>query len=380
MPSLSKDSAGRSPYWICNYTTSSGRRLKKSTKQTEHTKAWEVCLALDRAEKIARDGAMTEQAAKKLIGEVLERATGKGLHSHRAGAWLDEWLQGKKETKAPKTLDRYSQVIRDFKVSLGARADAPLAAITAADVLAYRKTVTGAGWSGKTANNAVKIIRTAFNAALRLGHIPANPCAGVEDLDEQTAEREPFTAEQVQHLIAVAHTRDWKLAIVFAYYTGARLADVANARWNMIDLAAGVVRFTPKKTKKKKIAVVIPLHPTLHAMLAERPGIGLAFVFPSLAGAATGGKYGLSQQFGDIMSRAGIKPTVVQHTSEGRRNTTLSFHSLRHSFTSELANAGVSSELRMKMTGHTKKETHATYTHHDVAVLRAAVEKMPELQ
>jgi integrase len=55
---------------------------------------------------------------------------------------------------------------------------------------------------------------------------------------------------------------DWKGAILFAYYTGARLGDVANMQWSAIDLKQRLTRFTPSKRKK---LVAIPLHHELNA-------------------------------------------------------------------------------------------------------------------
>ena len=55
------------------------------------------------------------------------------------------------------------------------------------------------------------------------------------------------------------------------------------------------------------------------------------------------------------------------------------FHTLRHSFTSGLANAGVSPELRMKLTGHSSERVHRGYSHHDMEVLKAAMAKPPSL-
>jgi integrase len=49
--------------------------------------------------------------------------------------------------------------------------------------------------------------------------------------------------------------------------------------------------------------------------------------------------------------------------------------SLRHSFTSALANQGVASEVRMKLTGHKTESAHRGYTHHKLEKLRVAVEK-----
>jgi integrase len=55
------------------------------------------------------------------------------------------------------------------------------------------------------------------------------------------------------------------------------------------------------------------------------------------------------------------------------------FHALRHSFTSGLANAGVAPELRMKLTGHSSERVHRGYSHHDMEVLKDAMAKLPSL-
>ena len=47
--------------------------------------------------------------------------------------------------------------------------------------------------------------------------------------------------------------------------------------------------------------------------------------------------------------------------------------------TSAMANAGVSPEVRMKLTGHKTESVHRNYTHHELEPLRAAVEKIPSL-
>ncbi len=377
MPSLWKRT--QSPYWFCCYTSADGQRLKKSTKQTDRGKALEVCLGIERAENLARAGSLTEQTAKKIIGEILERATGEPLHNHKVDEWLEEWVTGKAQSRGDSTAVRYKQVARDFKKVLGKRSTLPLASIVPKDILAYRAAELAAGKSPKTANNAVKIVSAAFNAAFRMGYIPSNPCTALESLATETADREVFTERQLTMLLKVA-TGDWRRAILFAYFTGARLGDVANMEWNCVDLPKGIVTFSPKKTKRSKKVIVIPLHADLKNELETVAGAGAAPLFPLLAGQPTGGKYGLSAQFNAIMDKAGIEGTIIRHTPNGRRNRSLSFHSLRHSFNSAMANAGVTQEVRMKLTGHTKADTNAIYTHHDLAPLRAAIGLIPEIK
>jgi integrase len=373
MPSLWKRK--KSPFWVCCYTNADGERCKKSTKQEDRAKAWEVCLSIERAERFAKNGTLTEQAAKKIIGEIVERTTGEPLHNYAAADWFNEWQAGKAQTKSKATAERYKQVTRDFLASLGNRAKLTLAAITPKDIRTYRDAELAAGKSPKTANISGKIVSAAFNAALRQGYITSNPCTALENLPEETAERSTFTAEQVAKLVGAAEG-DWKGAILFAYYTGARLGDVANMRGSAIDLKQRLVSFTPSKTKK---AVAIPLHPELERHLLKSPVIGKAFLFPSLAGKGTGGKSGLSGKFAAIMERAGIAGKITRHTAEGRANSSLSFHSLRHSFNSAMANAGVSQEIRQKLTGHASADMNKIYTHHELAPLRAAIAVLPSI-
>lgn len=375
MASIVQDSRKRSPYWVCCYTTANGQRLKKSTKQKDRKKAWEVCLAIENAEEKARNETLTEQAAKKIIGEILERTTGEALQSFKAREWFHHWLDIKEQVRAGKTTTRYRQVVRDFLASLGNRANLGLAHIASKDVLTYRNSIIGAGKSARTANLSVKVVSAAFNAALRQKHISSNPCTALETLNVAAEEKGTFSPAQISKLLRAAEG-DWRGAILLGYYTGARLGDVANMKWNAVDLDKGVIRFIPSKTKKE---VTVPLHDDLRRELLKNPGIGKAFLFPSLSGKGTGGKLGLSGRFTAIMTKAGIEGKITRQTAGGRASSSLSFHSLRHSFNSAMANAGVSQEIRQKLTGHVSAEVNTHYTHHELEPLRAAIASIPGL-
>ena len=98
---------------------------------------------------------------------------------------------------------------------------------------------------------------------------------------------------------------------------------------------------------------------------------------PALATRRPGGRNGLSGTFVRLVEKAGIDPRYVE--AKGKRFAKLSFHSLRHSFNSALANAGVSQELRMKLTGHATVAMNSQYTHTELATLGRAVGKLPSL-
>jgi integrase len=277
-----------------------------------------------------------------------------------------------------------------YRGACAGRAKLNIAAITPKDILGFRKTRSARGLASSTVNLDVKIIGAAFNAAKRQGYIPMNPCAAIEPLPFEKPEKHVFDAKHVRALMAAAVMRergrlifeageDWRGAILFAFYTGARLQDVANMRWESIDLPNKLISYAPRKTRGR---VVVPIHPELETHLLNLPtsDSGKAFVFPKLVGNETGGRSGLSRTFARIMARAKIEGEVARKANkQGRTVRTLTFHSLRHSFSSAMANAGVAEELRMKLTGHATREVHAKYTHHELAPLRAAIEVLPSI-
>jgi integrase len=378
MASVVKDPRGRSPYWIACYTDSTGRRLKKSTKLTNKKNALEVALALEHGEEQARQGVFTEARLRDLLEQTLERVVGVPVQHYTIETWLHWWHERKSKAR-PASAERYGQVVRDFIESLGARAKLPLEHIDAdKDVLAFRNAEIKRGVSNKTANLAVKIISMAFHDALRQGKIKFNPCVGLDALQEDAAEREPFTSEEIKQLLKSAKG-DWKAAILFAYYTGARLSDIASMQWSAIDLDKRLISFTPKKTKRGKKVLRIPLHPDLEKELLNNPGVGNAPLFPSLIGRRSGGAHGLSSAFAAIMRTAGVHGEVIRHTAKGRGNRTKSFHSLRHSFNSALANAGIARELRQVLTGHASERMNEIYTHRELEPLRDAIGTLPRL-
>jgi integrase len=372
-----KDSRNRSPYWIACYVDADGRRLKKSTKLINKKKALEIAFALDHGEHLARSGAFTEARLRDLLEQTLARVTGEEAQHYTVKAWLDWWHERKAKAR-PASAERYAQVIRDFVAFLGPRAQLPLEHIADKDILGFRNSEIERGVSNKTANLAVKIVSMAFHDALRQGKIKFNPCTGLDALEEESAEREPFTAEEITKLLNAA-TGDWVPAIIFGYFTGARLGDVANMTWSAIDLEKHLVTFTPKKTRRRRKVLRIPLHPILEKELLKNPGVGNAPLFPSLVDRKSGGRQGLSAEFALIMEKAGVHGAVIRHTEKGRRNRTKSFHSLRHSFNSALANAGVAREVRQVLTGHASERMNEIYTHRELETVRGAISVIPAI-
>lgn len=371
----------RSPFWFASFQDALGRWIKKSTKTTNRALALKMASDWSRVAKLAKTGRLVESQARRVVSEIHEQATGAPLNFYTCEAWLTEWLNGKRGAAKDRSLLKYTQICREFRESLGDRAALPLTAITQADIRRFRDTLAATGKAPSTVNQTVrKVLASPFTAAVRAGYITHNPCTGVEALkDEVDTEKDIFTPEQVETLCKTA-TGDWVGVILVGFYTGLRLKDITDLEWGNLSLEDALIRLRTKKTGSK---LTIPIAPPLLSWLAAQPeGIGQAKVFRELADKSGAGRSGLSMQFKRIMERAGIRGRIIRECTKGgagRNQSSLSFHSLRHSYNSALANAGVSQELRQKLTGHKSAAMNDRYTHHEIETLRSAVAKVPQI-
>jgi integrase len=378
MPYVVKHASGRSPYWIAVYRDETGRRRKRSTKLTSKSKALEVAYTLQKAAKEARQGVLTEARTRELLSEILQSVNGEGLRVFTVTQWFDQFVNQKKKSRADKTAKRHEQMMREFVEFLGVRANLNIAAITSADIMAFRDHQHSRGLAPSTVNVDIAVLSVAFNAALRQGHVSVNPCLAIEPLkDKAAARKDVFSPEQVTALVNTAEG-EWRGLILTAFYIGARLGDCANLQWKHVDLISEIktIRYTQGKTGAPIVSVI---HPALEDYLLSLPAPKTddAFLFPSMAQRVTPS---LSRSFKEIMQRANIEQRVIRERGKyGRTVNALSFHSLRHSFSSLLANAGISEETRMALVGHTTREMQQRYTHRELAILRDAVSVLPPI-
>lgn len=388
MASITKDAhqPPKSPFWIACYNGigSDGklRRIKRSTKTTDRKLAEKLAEEWEELEKLAGKERLTEGRCREVISQMHERINGEPLHFRTAREWLTEWVESKRNETEQRAFLKYQQIVNEFMAHIGAKANRLLDVITSADLRSWRDALKRKGLAAPTVNHAIKILRMPFKAAHDAGYIKINPnrketVRSIKD-DASDVEKDVFTSEQLAALIEATPSEVWKGAILCGYYTGLRLRDIADLQWQAVDLDRRTITVTTRKTRKK---VVMPIHPQFCAWLENQTrGIGKAPVFPTLAGKSGGGKSGLSMAFKRIMERAKIRGRLLREANgAGRSQSSLSFHSLRRSFNSAMANAGVSSEVRQKLTGHASAQMNAQYTHHELEELHSAVSVIPRI-
>ena len=326
----------------------------------------------------ARKGDLGEDAARDFVNRVIKAAQVEArVEGTKVADFLRGWIEGRRLSKAQATGARYNTTIEMFIEFLGGREKASIAAMGAKDIEKFRnhrlKEV-----SPSTVADDLKILRTAFNSARKQGLVLSNPVDGVDFPAAEAQSREAFTPAEVPLLIAATDDPEWKVAIMFGAYAGCRLSDAVQMDWAAVDFSAKLLRYRQRKTKR---VVELPLHKVLLKQLEKMAGDSGGLITPALARQGVSGKSGLSRQFLQIARAAGVDCDVRSADRKTRTKTRSftgkSFHSLRSSFVSAMANAGVAPEIRQKLSGHTTAEAHQRYTKLELDPLRKAINAIP---
>lgn len=362
-----------SPFWFAHFVDQNKKSVKRSTKTTDRATAMRMAMEWEGLEHIVRHGAATVAAFQKVVDEVSMRVIGEELPNQTIRQYFTEWLKSITRKLAPSTHGRYTTSVTHFLTALGNGADQPLRTLAPRHI-EYFVQVRLDQVASKTVILDVKALATALQRAENFGYIAKNPVLAVKLPKVVSLERMTFTSEEITKLIQAAPDEDWQTLILLAVYTGARLGDCLALTWDNVDYERKILAYCQQKTGKM---VVAPLHVDLllHlGRLSEKSTIG--HLCRRLSTWRQAGGYGMSQSFKKIVTRAGLDLMTVQGKN-GRKFARRTFHSLRHTFSSMLANAGVSEEMRMRITGHSSRDMHQRYTHVDVQSLQRAIDTLP---
>jgi len=368
----------RSPYWTGIYRDESGKWRRFPTKERLKSRALLAAQKLEELARFAHERRVSETAFAAEADEMRRRLFGD--HDLRtAREFFESWIQSKQAASADSTGASYGHTIEEFLAFLKTKADGPLRAIDATHCQAYYDSLLARKYARATLELRLTVLRSVFTAARRLRLVEFNPAEAVRlPKKKRLFNRRSFTPAQISLIIRQAAEEklpDWETATLFGYYFGPRIGDAAAMRWERIDLVKGTARYRAKKTSEEQ---TVALHPVLHQHLIDIAGDNTGAICPTLAGRRVSGSGGLSRQFIDLMRRAGIGK-ASEATGGYRTLASLSFHSLRKTFISEMHKGGVSEELRRKIVGHRSAAVHDIYTETQLDQIRDAVNQVPHL-
>jgi integrase len=390
------------PNWFCAFYDPEGFRRFRSTGTDNARIARTLCVNMERAATLARQGKLSNEKALKVIRETcaaIEDGHGKlqadrahdvlkasveefvklaggELQTYTVRSWLESWI--KSRTDASKaTILEYERSIVLFLRFLGARADKPLSTLQQKQIEDFKASMA-ARVAPSTVNKALKMVKASFGRAVASRQLEFNPAEFVSYMEEAESRRRPFTQDEIGKLLKAADS-EWRTMILIGFYCGQRLRDCANLTWESVDLLNATIELTTMKTgRRQDIPIAEPLARHLSALAGDKPDAPLC---PSLYGKQS---CWLSAQFYNVMVKAGLVPERDHQTKGTRRDgkrekNRISFHSLRFNTTSALKNAGVNDSVTMDIVGHETTAVSRSYTKIDTAAKRAAIAKLPDV-
>ena len=207
-------------------------------------------------------------------------------------------------------------------------------------------------------------------------------------------QRLPFTKEQEQQLrdvldddkFKVTNKNEVKVIYYLGMYTGQRMKDCVLLRWSKVDLNLDRVWVKQFKTGKE---VSIPIAPQLRKVLLEAQAWqkdGNSYVCPCVAARysrtnAAGKNVGNNLVNIDVLRVIrwiGLEPSV-DVPGRDKKMTVYGFHSLRHSFCSFCAEAGVPKAVVDSILGTESEISDKYYTHIGDAAQRQAIEAISQV-
>jgi len=277
------------------------------------------------------------------------------------GAFLEEWLDGKRAQLRPESFRRYADMVRlHLTPELGRVA---LTRLAPAQVQAAYARFAAKGLSGTTIQLAHGVLRKALDDATRWNHTARNVADLVDAPRRTTPEMQTLTPDQAVRLLDAARGDPLEAFYIIAVTCGLRLGELQALRWQSVDLDRRRLQVTATlqgvedgepvladcKTARSRRIVHLPamaveaLRTHRTRQLEQRLQAGaiwqdFALVFTTARGRPLDGNNVRTRSFARLLQRAGLAP--------------MRFHGLRHTAATLLMAEGVNVKVASEMLGH----------------------------
>ena len=167
--------------------------------------------------------------------------------------------------------------------------------------------------------------------------------------------RRELTEEEIKKLLETAKTVSEEVYITYllGVNTGLRKSDIINLKWSDVDIENRIIKVLPQKTKRNGRYACIPIDDDLFEVLnkLERQD---DFILPKLSKLKQQSAYAVIDS---VFYKAGIK------TKDDNGKIITGFHSLRHTFASNLHRSSIPLGQIQAILGHSTVDMSLKYTH-----------------
>lgn len=283
----------------------------------------------------------------------------------KQGANCDEFLTSYLSTQASNVCDEWAYTARLFLEKflrfLKSKDIESIEDVTTQHVEDY-KAMLLKQMTPVSAKNNVGVISAMFNRAVKLKIITHNPVHSVTPIRGIEKNKQRYlTKEEIESVLNATQGTNIAGLVLVALHTGMRRGELIHLEYSDIDLQNKLIYVRNKaslgfQTKSRKERT-IPIHEKIHPILSKRKE-GYCFV----------GHDGKSRKSPRTTSEA------FTAIAEGLGMFDVGLHTLRHTFASHLAMAGVSLWEIAKLLGHSS--THVTELYSHLCPSRREIEKL----
>ena len=215
----------------------------------------------------------------------------------------------------------------------------------------------------------LRTIRAAFERAVTWEFISHNPFGKIKIRKPQKNKPIFISRIELDQIINRISSYIIKEIAVFSFYTGCRLSELVYLKWNNIDMNKKLVLIGDEdfRTKSAKQRVV-PMCKEIYEMLKNKK-ITLnrsEFVF--------------SKSSGFPYNKDHVSATFKKACRLTNVDQNIHFHTLRHSFASNLAAEGVPLHVVQKLLGHSDISTTMVYSHTNLNMLQQAIRSFDQIK
>lgn len=216
--------------------------------------------------------------------------------------------------------------------------------------------------------------------------ITENPMLVIESKATPGITRKELTEEQILTVLEkfddpnfhMLHKEEMRVLFHMGTWTGLRLKDCVLMKWENIDFNSNRIFCIPVKTRTHGNTVIIPIHPALRRELEK----ALAwqkdeYILPMAAARYVRAPSTFKKDVVRVFSECGFE-TSKQVENRKKKTNIIGFHSLRHSFVSFCAKAGVPLPVVQAIVGHGNPAMTRHYIHIGEESVKQAINALPQ--
>jgi integrase len=209
-------------------------------------------------------------------------------------------------------------------------------------------------------------LKACFNRAVIWKYIAENPFNQIKVPKQQLNKPLYITKGELNKIELFARNETMKRIFSFAFNSGCRAGEIVNLLWDNIDLENELITigdnsFNTKSRKQR----FIPMNKETLKLINEQAICNKHY-----------SKYLFSKESGFPFNPDYISKEFKKAVRATGMNDEIHFHTLRHSFASNLANKGVPIVVIQELLGHSSIIMTQRYSHTNISNLREGIKKL----